>query len=75
MKKIGLIIIFILSIASIVFVYNDYFLYKNPILRVTNIKTTAEDNDAIGEKVYTQQIKGVIKNGSHKGKKYDRIIC
>ena len=71
MKKIGLIIIFILSIASIVFVYNDYFLYKNPILRVTNIKTTAEDNDAIGEKVYTQQIKGVIKNGSHKGKKYE----
>ena len=71
MKKKGLIIeaiiLFIVSIFSIIFVYNDHFLYKRPILRITSIKTETEKSETSKEKYYTQTIYGVIKNGKYKG--------
>ena len=62
---------FVLSISIIIFVYNDYFLYKQPILKVTSVETTVEYNDSLGENEYFQNIKGIIKNGKNKGKEYE----
>lgn len=64
--KIKLIILFILSITSIIFVYNDYFLYNTPILKINNIKE--EKQDSINEQYYNQKITGTIQNGKYKGK-------
>lgn len=73
MKKKGLIIeaiiLFIVSIFSIIFVYNDHFLYKRPILKITSIKTETEKSETSKEKYYTQTIYGVIKNSKYKGNK------
>ncbi len=62
------IILFVLSIISIIFVYNDHFLYKTPILKVTSVENVVETENFNGEKYYVQNIKGVIKNGKYKGK-------
>lgn len=64
-----LIIIFVLSLVSIVFVYNDYFLYKRPILKIDKIKEVKELSDMSDEEYITQKIYGTIKNGRYKGKK------
>jgi uncharacterized membrane protein len=71
MKKILIIFMFLISIISIVFVYNDYFLYKTPILSVTSVETINEGDESFEEISYIQHIKGVIKNGEHKGKTYE----
>ena len=60
-------IMFIFSISFIVFVYNDYFLYKRPVLKITSIKTVKEDSETSNESYYTQTVYGVIKNGKYKG--------
>ncbi|MBR1413373.1 MAG: YibE/F family protein [Bacilli bacterium] len=65
-KRILLIALTILSILSIIFVYNDYFLYKNTILKVTDVKNDYKENN----EYYTQHITGVIKNGEYKGKTF-----
>jgi uncharacterized membrane protein len=65
--KIKHIILAIFSIISIVFVYNDYFLYETPILRITSIENITEDEESFGEKFYTQNIEGIILNGQYKG--------
>lgn len=62
------ILIFIISLTIILFVYNDYFLYKTPILKINNIETTVEGYGSYNEKYYNQKITGVIKNGNLKGK-------
>ena len=61
-----LVILIILSIFSIAFVYNDYFLYKTSILKINNIENVYEEDSEF----YTQKITGVIKNGKYK----DNII-
>lgn len=65
-KKI--IIALILSILAIIFVYNNYFLYKKPILKINNINEKVDNETSSKEKHITQTIIGVIKNGKYKGK-------
>lgn len=66
---IKLCILFIFSVLSIIFVYNDHFLYKRPILKINKIVENVEESDMTDEKHITQNIYGVIKNGKYKGKK------
>ena len=58
MKKIIGIILIVLSIASIIFVYNDDFLYNKKIIKVEKIETVQEEvlqNDlGLKEKYYTK---------------------
>ena len=61
------IIIFLVSIITILFVYNNYFLYKTPILKITNIKEEKISNTDSKEIYYEQEIEGIIKNGKYKG--------
>ena len=63
--KIKLIILCILSVISIIFVYNDYFLYNTPILKIINIKEEEHDNPKEG--YYNQEITGIIQNSKYKG--------
>ena len=39
-----LLILLFISVFSIVFVYNDYFLYKRPILKIDKIKEKVDDS-------------------------------
>ena len=72
MKKIKLIIAIIIAIVTIVFIYNDDFLYKEEIMKITHIETInieKETNDlGIEEEYYNLSIKGIITNGKNKGK-------
>ena len=74
--KIKLIILLIFSIISIVFVYNNQFLYKTPILKVTEVKNEEKDSSMFKETYYNQVIKGIIENGKYKGKelKIDNLV-
>lgn len=71
MKKINILILFILSISVLLFTYNDDFLYKNEIMKITKIETIKEDIDqnslGLSEKYYTKNITGIITNGKNKG--------
>jgi len=71
MKKILLVLMAILSIASIVFVYNDHFLYKTIIMKVTDVTDVKDGEESSGELIYKQSIKGVIKNGEYKNNKIE----
>lgn len=72
MKNRNLIIIIILSIISVIFVYNDDFLYKKEIIKITKINTIKEEisQNSLGlkERIYTRKITGVVTNGKNKGK-------
>ena len=74
-KKIIFIVIFMVSIISLIFVYNDDFLYSNQIIKITKIDTTNEETSqnslGLEEKYYTREITGIITNGNQKGK----FIC
>ncbi len=61
------ILIIIVSFIIIIFTYNDYFLYKTPIMKINNIKTDLENYGSNNEKYYNQTITGIIKNGKYKG--------
>lgn len=71
MKKITFILIILISIISLIFVYNDDFLYSKQIIKITNIETTNEEilQNSIGlkEKHYTKKITGIVTNGKEKG--------
>ena len=71
-KKIIFIVIFMLSIISLIFVYNDDFLYSNQIIKITKIDTineeTSQNSLGLEEKYYTREITGIITNGNQKGK-------
>ena len=60
-------IMLIVSVFAIIFVYNDYFLYKTPIMKINNIEESIENYGSNGEKYYNQKITGVIKNTKSKG--------
>ena len=65
-SKIKLITLLMLSIISIIFIYNDYFLYSTPIVKITNIEE--EKNDSNKDEYYNQKITGIIQNGKYKDK-------
>ena len=69
MKKLNIkyILLAIFSLISIIFVYNDHFIYEKPILKVTSLKTTCEEEIPHEENYYHQEITGVIMNGKYKG--------
>lgn len=62
-------VLLFISVFSILFVYNDYFLYKRPILKVDKIVESVDDSETTNEKSITQEIYGTIKNGEYKDKK------
>ncbi len=68
-KKIKLkyVILVVISLIAIFFAYNNYFLYKTPILKITEIKEEKYDEQII------QNITGVIKNTELKGKTYSFV--
>lgn len=72
-KIISKIIIIVLSILSIIFVYNDDFLYKNEIVKITKIENKKEEEltNQIGirEKHTIKKITGIVTNTSKKGEK------
>ncbi|MBQ6282070.1 MAG: YibE/F family protein [Bacilli bacterium] len=70
-NKILLSILLIVSILILVFVYNDYYLYKTPILKITKIETKEKANDRNKEIIYEQKITGIILNGKHKNEVYE----
>lgn len=66
-------VILIVGILSVIFVYNDDFLYKKQIMKITSIKTIKEDSSTntlgLNEKYYTKEIVGINTNLKNKGKK------
>lgn len=66
--KIEILLLALFSLISIIFVYNDHFLYKTPVLKVTEVKNEDKDSTMFRETYYCQTIKGIIKNGKYKGK-------
>lgn len=69
---INLILIFT-ALLILVFTYNNAFLYKTPVMKITDIKETfIAENTGYGylkENYYHQEITGVILNGTNKGLK------
>lgn len=65
------IILIIMCILTVIFAFNNSFIYDTTIIKVTNEKIieTSSPTDVFGfsEKVYTQEITAVIKNGKDKG--------
>ena len=64
-------VIFLLM-AAMVFTYNNYFLYKEDVVKITAVKNE-EDYEKEGlngevEKYYNQEITAIIKSGEYKGK-------
>lgn len=70
-KQTKIIILFALSFIFLLFVFNDHFLYKKPIMKINEIEEKIEVEGK--EKHITQYIKGKIKNGKYKGKIYGVI--
>ena len=69
MKKnyIKIIILLIISLAAIIFTYNDHFIYQKSILRVDKIDNKITNDQPMEEKTYEQVISGTIVNGKFKG--------
>ena len=64
-------IIFLLM-AAMVFTYNNYFLYKEDVVKITAVKNEEvyekEGLNGEVEKYYNQEITAIIKSGEYKGK-------
>ena len=64
-------VIFILM-AAMVFTYNNYFLYKEDVVKITAVKNEEvyekEGLNGEVEKYYNQEITAIIKSGEYKGK-------
>ena len=69
---ISYLIIILISIVSIIFTYNNHYLYKDTIAKISNIKeeyvTTEIMDYGYKEDIYNQTITAIIKNGKYKGK-------
>ena len=69
-KKIVVLFLLLLSIISIIFVSNDDFLYKDEIMKITNIKIEkiekVQNTIGIEEEYYMEKITGIITNGKSK---------
>ena len=66
-NKYKIIIMIAISLLCIIFVYNDHFLYKTPILKVTKVDNKLESTDYNNEEHYEQTITGIVMNGKYKG--------
>ena len=68
-------IILTISIIINIFIYNDDYMYKTSIMKITSINTIKEDSNynalGIEEKTYLRKIKGIITNGKEKGNKLE----
>ena len=64
-----IVLMILITLLIIIFIFNDYFLYKTPILKINRIDTTEEQYGSYNEKYYNQKISGYIMNGKYKGKK------
>lgn len=66
------VILIVMSILTVIFAFNNSFIYNTTIIKVTDEKVieTSMPTDVFGfsEKIYTQEITAVIKNGNDKGK-------
>lgn len=64
-------VIFLLM-AAMVFTYNNYFLYKEDVVKITAVKNEeVYEKDGLNgevEKYYNQEITAIIKSGEYKGK-------
>ena len=64
-------VIFLLM-AAMVFTYNNYFLYKEDVVKITAVKNEEvyekEGLNGEVEKYYNQEITAIIKSGEYKGK-------
>ena len=71
MKKKIIFLLIIFSIGILYFVYNDDFLYKKEIMKISSIETiyTTSSYNELGleEKYYYKNIRGTITNGKDKG--------
>lgn len=69
-KKIVVLFLLLLSIISIIFVSNNDFLYKDEIMKITNIKIEkiekVQNTIGIEEEYYMEKITGIITNGKSK---------
>lgn len=76
-KLITNILLILIGILVIVFVYNDSFLYKTPVMKITKVKEVKTNEKQgygyITEDYYEQYITGVILNGKHKGLKVNTV--
>ena len=65
----------IIYLIAVIFVMNDAWLYQTPIAKLTKVETSVagESKSTRGtqEIKYKQKIRGVILNGTHKGKIVD----
>ena len=68
--KYKVLILLIFSLVSVIFVWNDYYIYKTPILRITDVQNTLQKDSSSREEYYEQKITGIIKNGKYKGNTY-----
>ena len=68
--KYKVLILLIFSLVSVIFVWNDYYIYKTPILRITDVQNTLQKDSSSREDYYEQKITGIVKNGKYKGNIY-----
>ena len=70
-KNIYTLIIILISLITLVFVYNDDYIYKTDIMKIKEITTEkiniSENSLGLKEKNYHKLIKGIITNGKNKG--------
>ena len=55
-----------ISLIVIILSYNNYFLYKNPILKINNVEIIENHLGENNEKYYKEIVTGTIKNGKYK---------
>lgn len=78
-KKIKIInfVLILIAIVIIIFVQNDSFLYKTPIMKITKVEeefiTTKNGVGFISEDYYKQNITGTILNGKYKNLKVSTV--
>lgn len=72
-EKTILAIIISIFLAITIFFFNNDFIYKKTIMKITDIELVKEEivenSMGIHEKIYTKKITGIITNGKRKGKK------
>ena len=71
-RLISICAVIFLLMAEMVFTYNNYFLYKEDVVKITAVKNEEvyekEGLNGEVEKYYNQEITAIIKNGEYKGK-------
>ena len=71
-RSISICAVIFLLMAAMVFTYNNYFLYKEDVVKITAVKNEEvyekEGLNGEVEKYYNQEITAIIKSGEYKGK-------